>query len=411
MVNKIISAELNELKKDFPLLHQTVNDHPLVYLDSAATSQKPQVVLDAVNHYYANDNANVHRGVYTLSERATAAYEAARTTIQQFINAPHQHDIIFTKGTTEAINLVAASFGRSEVTAGDEILISAMEHHSNIVPWQILCEQTGAVLKVIPVHDDGTLDLEQYQQLLSPNTKLVALAHVSNVLGTINPVKDMIAMAHANQTPVLLDGAQAAPHIAVDVQALDCDFYAFSSHKLYGPTGFGVLYGKTQWLEKMPPYQSGGDMIRYVTFEKTEYNDLPAKFEAGTPNIAGAIGLAAAIEYVNQIGFANIVRHEQALTQYANAALQTVPGLQIIGTASEKVGVFSFVLAQAHPHDIGTILDHAGIAVRAGHHCAMPLMQRFKVPATVRASLGLYSTDQDIDRLVVGLQQVIDVFA
>lgn len=407
-MNKLF--DVNQVKKEFPLLRQTVHEKTLVYLDSGATAQKPQAVIDALDYYYQHDNANVHRGLYALSERATTAYEAVRDKVTAFINAKHRHEIIFTRGTTEAINLVAHSFGLLHVKKDDEILISAMEHHSNIVPWQLLCERVGATLKIIPVNDDGSLDLEAYQKLLTARTKLVGLVHVSNVLGTVNPVKAMIAMAHQQKIPVLLDGAQAVPHQPVDVQDLDCDFYAFSSHKLYGPTGVGVLYGQSKWLQMMPPYQGGGDMIRQVRFEKTEYNDLPYKFEAGTPNIAGVVGMGAAIDYVNALGFGAISVHEAALTQYAHERLSTVPGLRVIGTTPDKAGVISLVMAQAHPHDIATILDSEGVAIRAGHHCAMPLMERFNVPATARVSFGLYNTLDDVDRLMQGLNKVIQLF-
>ena len=406
----VVILDVAAIKKDFPLLKQTAHGKPLVYLDSGATAQKPQAVIDVVKHYYQHDNANVHRGLYGLSERATKAYEDARQKIKEFINAKHVHEIIFTRGTTEAINLVAYSFGALQVKQGDEIIISAMEHHSNIVPWQILCERTGATLKIIPVKDDGSLDLEQYKTLMTERTKLVGLVHVSNVLGTVNPVKEIIKMAHQNNIPVLLDGAQAIPHMRIDVQDLDCDFYAFSSHKLYGPTGVGVLHGKSKWLDAMPPYQSGGDMIRRVSFAKTEYNVLPYKFEAGTPNMAGVIGLGAAIDYVNLIGFDKIAKHEVALTKYTNEVLQNIPGLRIIGTTPNKIGVISFVMEQAHPHDISTILDSEGIAIRAGHHCAMPLMERFKVPATARVSFAFYNTKQELEPLVQGLYQVKKIF-
>lgn len=398
-------------RDDFPILKQQVHGKELVYLDSGATTQKPQAVIDAINHYYAFDNANVHRGVYTLSARATAAYEAAREKIAQFIHARHTHEIIFLRGTTEAINLVVQSYGRPHLQPGDEILISTMEHHSNIVPWQMLCEQTGAVLKVIPISDAGEIDLIAYEKLLNSRTKIVGIIHVSNVLGTINPIQKMIASAHAHNIPVLVDGAQAAPHLAVDVQALDCDFYTFSSHKMYGPTGIGILYGKTELLEAMPPYHGGGDMITRVTFEKTEYNKLPYKFEAGTPHIAGVIGLAAAIDYLQTIGMANIAEHETQLLTYATQALTAIPGLKIIGNAAEKAGIISFTLEDIHPHDIGTILDSEGIAIRAGHHCAMPLMQRFNLPATARVSFGLYNTQQDIDLLVAGIKKAQGLFA
>lgn len=397
-------------KNDFPLLQQTSRGKPLVYFDTSATSQKPQVVIDALQRYYIHDNANIHRGVYELSERATQHYESVREKVRQLINAASTQEIIFTKGTTESINLIAYSFGSSQLKTGDEILISGMEHHSNIVPWQIACERVGAHLKIIPVLDNGELDLNAYQQLLSHKTKLVALIHVSNVLGTINPVKKMIEWAHEKNIPVLLDGAQAIAHQSVDVRELDCDFYAFSSHKMYGPTGVGVLYGKRAWLEQLPPYQSGGDMISTVTFEKTTYNVLPYKFEAGTPNIADVIGFGAAIDYFQSIGFTRIIEHEKKLLDYANTLLKTIPNLRIIGNSSKKIGVISFVMPQAHPHDIGTILDQQGIAVRAGHHCAMPLMERFQIPATVRISFGLYNDEQDVDRLIEGLHEVLRIF-
>jgi len=398
------------VKDDFPLLQQTVHEKPLVYLDSGATSQKPQQVIDAVNQYYTLDNANVHRGIYDLSQRATAAFEAARQGVRNFIHAKHNHEIIFTRGTTEAINLVAHSFGDMFVNAGDEIIISAMEHHSNIVPWQMLCERKGAHLKIIQVTDEGCLDMTHFQSLINSRTKLVSVIHASNVLGTINPVEEIVAAAKAHDIPVLLDGAQAVSHLPVDVCALDCDFYVFSAHKLYGPTGTGVLYGKEKWLNAMPPYQGGGDMIRRVTFEKTEYNVPPYKFEAGTPNMAGVIGLGAAIDYVNRLGLDNIAQHESALLSYATSELEKISGLRIIGTATEKVGVISFTMDCAHPHDIATILDSEGIAIRAGHHCAMPLIERFGVPATARISLAVYNQKQDIDRLVIALNKVKNLF-
>lgn len=398
------------MKSDFPILEQTNRGKPLVYLDSGATSQKPEVVLNAINHYYRHDNANVHRGLYELSERATRSFENTRTTIKEFINAKHTHEIIFVRGATEGINLVAQTYGRQEIKAGDEILISHMEHHANIVPWQLLAEQVGAVINVIPITDDGEIDLASYQALLSDRTKIVAVTHASNVLGTINPVKDMIAMARAKNIPVLIDGAQAFPHMQIDMQDLDCDFYVFSSHKAYGPTGVGVLYGKTEHLEKMPPYQGGGDMIESVSFTKTTFNKLPYKFEAGTPDIANVIGLGAAIAYLQKVGMQNIAAHEQELLAYATQQLQAVSGVKIIGTAKQKVGVISFVLEGIHPHDIGTILDDQGIAIRAGHHCAMPLMERFGLPATARISLGLYNTRADIDALITGLVAVKKVF-
>ena len=408
--NNNLSLDIESIKKDFPLLAQKIHGKPLVYLDSGATTQKPKTVIDVIERYYCTDNANVHRGVHSLSERATVAFETTRQKMKEFINAKHLHEIIFTRGATDAINLVATSFGALQVKSGDEIIVSMMEHHSNIVPWQLLCERVGATLKVIPVDDDGSLDIEAYKTLITDRTRLLSVVHVSNVLGTINPVKHIIDIAHQHHVPVLLDGAQAVSHMQIDVQALDCDFYVFSGHKLYGPTGMGVLYGKTQWLDKMPPYQGGGDMIKRVSFEKTEYNVLPHKFEAGTPNIAGVIGMGAAIDYVKHIGFDTILSHEQALTRYAQEALQHVPGLRIIGNAPNKVGVISFVMEQAHPHDIGTILDREGIAVRVGHHCAMPLMERFNIPATVRVSFGIYNDYQEVDSLITGLEKVIQLF-
>jgi cysteine desulfurase/selenocysteine lyase len=405
------AADFEKLRQDFPLLQTKMRGKPLTYLDSAATSQKPQCVIDAISQYYTHDNANIHRGVYELSERATQHYENARVTIQHFIHAKHAHEIIFVRGCTEAINLVAQSYGRSSFKANDEIIISGLEHHSNIVPWQLLCEQVGAILKVIPINDAGEVDLECYQQLFSDKTKLVAFSHTSNALGTILPAKHMIDIAHAHQVPVLLDGAQAVPHMPVDVVDLDCDFYVFSAHKAYAPTGVGVLYAKSALLEKMPPYQGGGDMIESVSFEKTTYNKLPYKFEAGTPNIAGVIGFGVAIDYLTTIGMQQIASHEQTLLTYATQQLLAIDGLRIIGTAKHKVGVISFVLDGIHPHDIATILDDKGIAIRAGHHCAMPLMHRFKVPATARASFGLYNSFADIDRLIQGIDEVKKVFA
>ncbi|MGH8007060.1 MAG: SufS family cysteine desulfurase, partial [Candidatus Binatia bacterium] len=386
-----------------------VHGKPLVYLDNAATSQKPQVVIDRLRQYYAEENSNIHRGIHFLSQQATEAYEGTREKARGFLHAADTQEIIFVRGTTEAINLVASSYGRT-FKAGDEIIISAMEHHSNIVPWQLLCEQVGAILRVIPFNPDGELLLEEYEKLLNERTKLVSIVHVSNALGTINPIKQIIAMAHGHGVPVLVDGAQAVPHVAVDVQDLDCDFYAFSGHKLFGPTGIGVLYGKAALLEAMPPYQGGGDMISVVTFEKTHYNVLPYKFEAGTPNIAGGVGLGAALDYIQEIGLDNIAAYEHELLAYATDALATVPGLRIIGTAREKASVLSFVLDSIHAHDIGTILDHEGIAIRAGHHCAMPVMQRFGVPATARASLAFYNTKKEIDALTKALHKVIEVF-
>lgn len=398
------------IRKDFPILKQQVHGKPLVYLDNAATTQKPQAVIDTLVHYYRSENSNIHRGVHALSERATEAYERARTTVASFLNARDASEIIFVRGTTEAINLVAQTYGRTNIGAGDEVIISAMEHHSNIVPWQILCQQQGAHLRVAPINDDGELPVEELERTLSPRTKLIAIAHVSNALGTINPVDEVIALAHARNIPVLIDGAQACPHLAVDVRGLDCDFYAFSGHKIYGPTGVGVLYGKSELLDSMPPYQGGGDMIASVTFEKTVYNRLPHRFEAGTPNIAGVIGLGAALEYVNAIGLENIAAREHQLLTYANAALSSIPGLRLIGTARDKAAVLSFVLEGVHPHDIGTILDQAGIAIRTGHHCAQPVMDRFGVPATARASLGVYNTTEEIDALIAGIHRVREVF-
>ena len=403
--------DAHRLRRDFPILARKVHGKPLVYLDNAATSQKPRQVIQALDHYYSNVNANVHRGVHFLSESATEAYEGAREKIRRFVNAEHRHEIIFVRGTTEAINLVAQSYGRSALEEGDEILISAMEHHSNIVPWQILCEQTGAKLCVVPINDDGELLLDEYERLLGPRTRLVAIVHVSNALGTINPVREVIERAHARGVPVLLDGAQAVPHLGVDVRALDCDFYAFSGHKMFGPTGIGVLYGKSALLDAMPPYQGGGDMIRLVTFEKTHYNELPYKFEAGTPNIAGAIGLGAAIDYLESVGLVDVAAHEADLLAYATEALSSIEGLRLIGTARQKAGVLSFVLDDVHAHDVGTILDREGIAIRAGHHCAMPVMQRFGVPATARASLALYNIREDIDALHRALLRVKEIFA
>ncbi len=407
----LVGFGVEKIRQDFPALRGKVHGKPLVYLDNAATSQKPQVVIDTVTRYYLSENSNVHRGVHFLSELATQAYESARTRVRQFLNAAHDREIVFTRGTTEGINLVASSYGRSRVKAGDEILISAMEHHSNIVPWQMLCEEKGAILRVIPMNDAGELLLEEYERLLTDRTRLVAVVYVSNALGTVNPVTQIIALAHRRGIPVLLDGAQAAPHLPVDVQDLDCDFFAFSGHKLFGPTGIGILYGKAELLEAMPPYQGGGDMISVVTFEKTLYNSLPYKFEAGTPHISGAIGLAAAIDYIEGIGLNRIAACETDLLAYGTELLSAIPGLRIIGTAKEKAGVLSFVLDGIHAHDVGTILDHEGIAIRAGHHCAMPVMKRFGVPATARASLAFYNTREELDALAKGLHKVIEVFA
>jgi len=402
--------DVERVRRDFAILHQKVNGKPLVYLDNAATSQKPESVLRAIDKYYREYNSNIHRGVHYLSERATQAYEQGRQAAQHFINAGDPSEVIFVRGTTEGINLVAQTYGRKHVGAGDEIIISAMEHHSGIVPWQMLCEEKGAKLRVIPINDQGELLLEEYEKLLGPKTKLVSLVHVSNVLGTINPVREVIDLAHRRGVPVLLDGAQAAPHVKVDVRALDVDFYAFSSHKLYGPTGVGVLYGKAKLLEAMPPYQGGGDMISSVTFEKTTYNKLPHKFEAGTPNIAGGIGLGAAIQYLNQFDWDQVEAHEHDVLNYATERISAVPGVRLIGTAREKTAAVSFVIEGIHPHDVGTILDQEGIAIRTGHHCAQPLMQRFGIPATARASFGLYNTRAEVDALIAALRKVLEVF-
>jgi len=407
----LVGFGIEKIRLDFPLLQQVVHGKPLVYLDNAATTQKPQAVIDAITRYYQTENSNVHRGVHFLSEVATQAYESARTRVRRFLNAAHDREIIFTRGTTESINLVAHSYGRSRLRAGDEVVISAMEHHSNIVPWQMVCEEKGARLRVIPITDEGELILEEYERLLTDRTKLVAVVYVSNVLGTVNPVRQMIALAHHRGIPVLVDGAQAAPHMPVDVQALGCDFFALSGHKLFGPTGIGVLYGKAELLEAMPPYQSGGDMISAVTFERTVFNALPHKFEAGTPHIAGVIGLAAALEYVQQIGLNQIAAYEKELLAYGTELLGSIPGLRIIGTAADKASVLSFLLDDIHAHDVGTILDHEGIAIRAGHHCAMPLMKRFGVPATARASLAFYNTREELEALAKGIHKVREVFA
>jgi len=395
---------------DFPILDQKVNGRPLVYLDNAATSQKPRAVIEALERYYSHDNSNIHRGVHALSQRSTAAYEEARSKVRRFINAGEDREILFVRGTTEAINLVAQSYGRSSFKAGDEIILSTMEHHSNIVPWQLLCEEKGTVLRIIPINDRGELLLEEYEKLLGSRTRFVSVTHLSNALGTINPVRRIIELAHRWNAPVLLDGAQAVPHMKVDVRDLDCDFYAFSGHKLYGPTGIGVLYGKARLLESMPPYQGGGDMISSVSFEKTTYNRLPYKFEAGTPHIAGPIALGTAIDYLDGIGLEAVGAHERDLLAYATEAVSGIRGLRVVGTAAEKAGILSFVMDGIHPHDIGTILDQEGIAIRAGHHCTMPLMDRLGVPATARASLALYNTRDDIDAFVKGLHKVLEVF-
>jgi cysteine desulfurase / selenocysteine lyase len=400
-----------KIRADFPILEVKVHGKPLVYLDNAATSQKPQAVLDALTHYYATENANVHRGVHALSELATESHEQARSKVQRFINAADSREVVFVRGTTEGINLVAQTYGRTHVHSGDEVIISALEHHSNIVPWQILCEQQGARLRVIPVNDNGELLLDEFEKLLGPKTRLVAIAHVSNALGTIVPLRKITEMAHGRNVPVLVDGAQAAPHLKIDVQALDVDFYTLSGHKMYGPMGIGVLYGKRALLEAMPPYQGGGDMISSVTFEKTLYNKLPYKFEAGTPDVSGAIGLGAAIDYLAGIGLDRIANHEHELLAYATQLLSSMPGVRILGTAKSKAAVISFLVDNVHAHDVGTILDQEGIAIRTGHHCAQPLMQRFGVEATARASFGLYNTKEEVDALVQGIQKVREVFA
>ena len=411
MTTSVNSFDVARIREDFPILKELVHGKPLVYLDNAATTQKPQAVIDALVNYYQTENSNVHRGVHTLSQLATDAYEGAREKVRQFINAEHDKEIIFVRGTTEGINLVAQTYGRANIGPGDEIIITAMEHHSNIVPWQILCEEKGAHLKVIPINDDGELLLEEYESLLGPRTKFVSVVHQSNALGTINPVEEIIELAHARGVPVLLDGAQAVAHVPIDVQKMGCDFYAFSGHKLYGPTGVGVLYGRADLLDAMPPYQGGGEMIRSVTFEKTLYNVIPNKFEAGTQNIAGSVGLGAAMDYVNSVGTDNIAAYEKELLAYGAERLSEIELVKLIGTARHKGSILSFVMENAHPHDVGTILDAEGIAVRTGHHCAQPLMDRYGVPATVRASLAFYNTKEEIDTLVKGIDRVIEVFS
>ena len=404
------SFDVERIRQDFPILHRLIRGPPLVYLDSAATTQKPQAVLDALARYYAEGNANIHRGVYVLSEEATQAYDAARGKVQRFLNAASSREIVFTRNSTESINLVAQSFGRQNIAPGDEVVITHMEHHSNIVPWQLLCEQVGARLRVAPIDDTGTLQLDEMERLIGPRTRLVSVVHLSNSLGTVNPVREIVDMAHRRNVPVLIDGSQAVYHMPVDVQAIDCDFYVCTGHKLYGPTGIGVLYGRESWLERMPPYQGGGDMIRSVTFDKTTYADLPNKFEAGTPHIAGAVGLGAAIDYVQAIGFDRLAAHEADLLAYGTAALSEVKGLRLIGTAARKASILSFVMKGAHPHDVGTIVDTEGVAIRTGHHCTQPVMDRFGVPATARASVAMYNTRAEIDALVRALQRVREVF-
>lgn len=407
--NAHAELDVQAIRAEFPILERTVRGKPLVYLDNAATSQKPRFVLDAITRYYEDENANIHRGVHYLSELATADYENSRVRAQRFLNAAKSNEIIFVRGATEGINLVAQTYGRTHVGAGDEVLITAMEHHSNIVPWQMLCAEKGAKLRVTPINDRGELLIDEFEKLLGPRTKIAAFTHVSNALGSINPVRRMTEMAHRRHIPVLIDGAQAVPHMAVDVQAIDCDFYAFSGHKVYGPTGIGVLYGKAALLDAMPPYQGGGDMISSVTFEKTTYNKLPYKFEAGTPDIAGVIGLGAALDYVTDVGMDAIAVYENELLEYGTEKLSTIPGLRLIGTAAEKAGVLSFVLKDIHPHDVGTILDQEGIAIRTGHHCSQPVMDRFGIPATARASLATYNTREDIDALAKGIERVREV--
>jgi len=405
------ALDVQGIRRDFPILDQMIHGHKLVYLDNAATSQKPRAVIEAIVHYYEHLNANIHRGVHTLSVRATEAHDEARETVRHFIQAADASEIIFVRGATEAVNLVAETYGRANVGEDDEVLITAMEHHSNIVPWQMLCQEKRARLRVAPITDAGEVDLDAFEKLLSPRTRIVAVAHVSNALGTINPLRKMIQMAHAHDVPVLVDGAQAVPHLPVDVQALGCDFYAFSGHKVYGPTGIGVLYGKEEVLAEMPPYQGGGDMIRSVTFEKTTYNVVPYKFEAGTPDIAGAIGLGAALEYVMSLGIERLAAHGQELLAYATEQVGAIEGVRLIGTAKERAGVLSFVMEGVHPHDLGTILDREGIAIRTGHHCAQPVMERFDIPATARASFAVYNTKEEIDALVAGIRKAHEVFA
>ena len=402
--------DVERIRALFPILAQQSGDHPLVYLDNAATTQKPLPVLNTLSRYYADENANIHRGVYGLSQRATDAYEGARAKMARFLNAAEPAEVVFTRNATEGINLVAQTFGRERVTADDEVVISAMEHHSNIVPWQLLCEEKGAQLRVVPISDSGELMLDELASMLGPRTKLVSIVHMSNSLGTINPVRRVVELAHAQGVPVLLDGSQAAYHMPVDVQALECDFYVVTGHKLYGPTGIGALYGRRSLLEAMPPYQGGGDMISSVTFERTTYNEVPHKFEAGTPHIAGVVGLGAAVDFIESVGFSAIAEHERQLLAYATAALEAVPGLRLIGTAPEKASILSFVLDGVHAHDIGTVVDTQGVAIRTGHHCTQPVMERFGVPATARASLAMYNTTTEIDQLVTALATVREVF-
>lgn len=417
-MNKALAAQtetspfdVESIRKDFPILQREVNGRPLIYLDNGATAQKPKSVIDAIDRYYRDQNSNIHRGVHHLSQLATQAYEDARETVRRFINAGHDYEVLFTRGTTDSINLVAASWGRRFLEPGDEVVISTMEHHSNIVPWQMICDERRAILKVIPIHESGELDMVAFQSLLGDRTRMVAIAHVSNSLGTINPVEDVIRMSHEHGALVLLDGAQCVPHMRVDVKTLDVDFYAFSGHKIFGPTGVGILYGKEDLLNNMPPYQGGGDMIKKVTFEKTTYNTLPHKFEAGTPNIVGGIGLAAAIDYVSQFEPRALADHEQDLLDYATEKLQQIPGLKIIGTAEHKASVISFIIEGQHPFDVGTLLDQQGIAVRTGHHCTQPLMDYYHIPGTVRASFAMYNTRADVDILVAALKRALEMLS
>ncbi|HXG57216.1 MAG TPA: cysteine desulfurase [Vicinamibacterales bacterium] len=407
----VAGFDVQRIRQDFPILRRLVHGHPLVYLDNAATTQKPQVVIDTLVRYYTDINANVHRGVHNLSELATEAYDGARSTIRAFFNASSDREIIFTRNATEGINLVAQAFVRPSLKPGDEIVISAMEHHSNIVPWQLVCEERGARLRVAPMNDRGELELDAFEHLLNERTRMVAISHMSNALGTINPIEEIVRLAHARGIPVLADGSQAAYHMKVDVQALGVDFYVATGHKLYGPTGIGVLYGREALLEAMPPFLGGGDMISSVTFEKSTWNSLPYKFEAGTPHIEGAIGLAAAVDYISSIGFEGIGAHERDLLDYGTAQITTIPGVRIVGTASRKASILSFVMADVHPHDIGTIVDREGVAVRTGHHCAQPVMERFCIPATARASFAMYNTREEVDALVTALRKVNEVFA
>lgn len=408
--DRSVAFDVERYRSDFPILRQTVHGKPLVYLDNAATTQKPQLVIDRIVEYYTTENANVHRGVHTLSERATLAFESTRSILRSHLNAREEREIIFVRGCTEGVNLVAQTFGRANVGAGDEVIISAIEHHSNIVPWQMLCEEKGAKLRVIPINERGEVLVDEFENMLNDRTKIVAVVHISNSLGTINPVEEMTRIAHGKGVPILIDGAQALPHLAVDVQAIGCDWYVASGHKVFGPTGIGVLYGRAELLEKMPPYQGGGDMILSVTFEKTTYNKIPHKFEAGTPNIADTIGFGAALEYVASVGLERIAAYERELLDYATSTLSEIEGLRIIGTAARKASVISFVLEHVHPHDIGTIIDQEGIAIRTGHHCTQPVMKFFGVPATARASFAFYNTKEEVDALARGIRKVLEVF-